>query len=237
MAEGIVPHRALYSVSLAGQATNVDDARGLLSIELERGCERWNYSQRFELQLIQAGLEPTGVSVRITAWESFDGKRYGFRSVTDYGSNQSVTMVGQATASAHSESKAIYTEPVAFERTLPPGSAFPVAWLKKALNASLAKSGRVAGHVFFGASPEEPLRVNTVILPAKAVDDAGDLLKGRRWRHISAFYNAKSGEEPEYEANETLVENGILAGALMRYPTYDLKVALQRVEALPPADC
>jgi hypothetical protein len=38
---------------------------------------------------------------------------------------------------------------------------------------------------------------------------------------------------PEYQAEETVLANGVLAGALMRYSTYGLQIKLQRIEALP----
>jgi hypothetical protein len=40
----IAPHRALYEVTMVGPAQNIDDAVGLLSVEISRSCEQWTYS-------------------------------------------------------------------------------------------------------------------------------------------------------------------------------------------------
>jgi hypothetical protein len=49
----IAPHRALYEGTMVGPAQNINDAVGLLSVEISRSCEQWSYDQRFELKLIQ----------------------------------------------------------------------------------------------------------------------------------------------------------------------------------------
>ena len=43
----ISPHRGLYEVTTDGPAQNIDDAIGLLSVEISRSCEQWTYNQRF----------------------------------------------------------------------------------------------------------------------------------------------------------------------------------------------
>jgi hypothetical protein len=234
----IAAHRALYQVTMVGPAQNIDDAVGLLSVEISRSCDQWTYSQRFELKLIQEGAGLGDFSFRLTAWESLDGNRYGFRSTTSQGDEAGVKLVGRGEIAPDGAGLAKYTEPAAFERPLPVGVLFPIGWLKAGLAASEAGKKRFSGHVFMGAAPDEPLRVNSIIVATDAVSQGEALLQGPRWRHLSAFYNQTSAEVPEYEAEETVLANGVLAGALMRYPTYALQVKLQRIEALPgPSDC
>lgn len=240
-AQEIAPHRAIYEVTLAEATASVDDVQGLLSVELSRSCDQWTYSQRFELRLMQDGEEPSGFSFQLAAWESLDGKTYGFRSTTTEGEGPGVAIVGRASVNADGKASAWYTEPAAFDRPLPNGTLFPVGWLKAGLKASAEGVGRFRGHVFMGAAPDEPLRVNSIIVAAKPIDPAdasSPLLMGARWRHLSAFFTPKSLEAPEYEAEETVLENGVLAGAVMRYPGYSLAIRLKRIEALPgPGDC
>jgi hypothetical protein len=233
----IAPHRALYQVTLEGPAQNIDDAFGLLSVEITKSCEQWTYSQRFELKLIQEGADLGDFSFRLTAWESLDGARYGFRSTTAQGEG-GVKLVGRGEINESGGGLARYTEPAVFELPLPEGILFPIGWLKAGIAASESGEGRFSGHVFMGAAPDEPLRVNSIILDAKPVLDGPELLQGPRWRHISAFFNPKSAEAPEYEAEETVLASGVLADALMRYPSYSLRMKLQRIEDLPdPGDC
>jgi hypothetical protein len=234
----IAPHRALYEVTMVGPAQNIDDAVGLLSVEISQSCEQWTYSQRFELKLIQEGADLDDFSFRLTAWESLDGNRYGFRSTTSQGEDAGVKLVGRGEINPNGAGLAKYTEPAAFERPLTAGVLFPIGWLKAGLAASEAGEKRFSGHVFMGAAPDEPLRVNSIIVTADAVSQGEVLLRGPRWRYLSAFYNQTSAEVPEYEAEETVLANGVLAGALMRHPTYALQLKLHRIEALPgPSDC
>jgi len=234
----IAPHRALYEVTMVGPAQNIDDAVGLLSVEISRSCDQWTYSQRFELKLIQEGADLGYFSFRLSAWESLDGNRYGFRSTTSQGDEAGVKLVGGGEIAPDGVGLAKYTEPEAFERPLPAGVLFPISWLQAGLAASEDGKKRFSGHVFMGAEPDEPLRVNSIIVATDAVSQGEALLQGPRWRHLSAFYNQTSAEVPEYEAEETVLANGVLAGALMRYPTYALQVKLKRIEALPShRDC
>lgn len=240
-AQEIAPHRAIYEVKLAEASSSVDDVEGLLSVEISRSCDQWAYSQRFELRMMQEGKEPSRFSFQLAAWESLDGATYGFRSSTGDGDGAGAKIVGRASAGSIGAATARYTEPAAFERPLPDGVLFPLGWLKAGLKASISGVGKFSGHVFMGAAPDEPLRVNSIILKAKPVDPAeasNPLLAGQRWRHISAFYSPKSLDIPEYEAEETVLENGVLAGAVMRYPVYSLAINLKRIEALPaPEGC
>lgn len=234
----IAPHRALYEVTMVGPAQDIDDAVGLLSVEISRSCELWRYSQRFELKLIQEGLDLGDFRFRLTAWESLDGHRYGFSSMSSQGDEPAVKLVGRGVIREDGTSVARYTEPAEFERALPELVLFPIGWLKAGLAASEDGQKRFSGYLFMGADPDEPLQVNTIIVSAGTVSQAETLLKGPRWRHLSAFYNEASSEMPAYEAEETVLANGVLAGAIMRYATYDLQIKLQRIEALPdPQDC
>ncbi len=234
----ISPHRALYEVTMDGPAQNIDDAVGLLSVEISRSCEQWTYNQRFELKLIQEGSDLGDFRFRLTAWESLDGQRYGFHSTKSQGDESAFKLIGRGDIRQDGTSVVRYTEPAAFERDLPEVVLFPVGWLKAGLAASKDGQKRFSGFVFMGASLDEPLRVNSIIVSADIVKEAEPLLQGPRWRHLSAFYNQASAEVPEYEAEETVLANGVLAGALIRYPAYALQIKLQRIEALPdPQDC
>ena len=223
---------------MEGPSQNIDDALGLLLVEIPRSCEQWTYSQRFELKLIQEGADLSDFSFKLTAWESLDGRRYGFSSSTSQGGAPGVKLVGRGELLEDGAGLARYTESAVFGKPLPVGVLFPIGWLRAGLAASEFGRKRFNRSVFMGAAPDEPLRVNSIIVAADSVPEGHELLRGQRWRHLSAFYNQASAEAPEYEAEKTVLANGVLAGALMRYPTYALRLKLQRIDALrDPIDC
>lgn len=232
----VQPHRALYEVSLAGSSAVVQNARGLAATEVQRTCEGWRYVQRYELEIQPVGGETGHTVFQMQGRESLDGRTYAFNSTTDYGEGDPVTLIGQA-ESGPDGGEVRYTEPAAYERPLPADVAFAIGSVARQIRAAQAGETQTRQNWFVGAVPDEPLLISSVILPAKPDPAADGLLAGDRWTFVSGFYADPAEPAPLYEGEETLVETGVLAGAVYRYDGYALRLKLQRVEPLPLPDC
>lgn len=232
----IKPHRVLFLVELAEPSSVLEQARGLAALEVARECDGWRYKQRFELETRPVSGEPAKTAFNIDGKESLDGRDYTFRSTTDYGVGDPLLLVGRA-EKTDAGGSVRYTEPFAVERPLPEGVGFAIGSVRAALKAAREGDGALKQPWFVGSSPDEPLLVNSVILPESPKEDAPALLRGQRWRFVSAFFADGEDGQPIYEGDEILLANGVLAGAVYRYDGYALRMTLQRVEPLPLPDC
>ena len=77
----VVPHRAVYSMSLASakSSSGVVSARGALSFEWGDGCDGWTIEQRYKLQLSFAQQIEVEIATNYITWESKDGTLYRFK--------------------------------------------------------------------------------------------------------------------------------------------------------------
>lgn len=236
-ASEIAPHRALYEISLAGPSDVFSSARGLAATEIRKSCDGWRFSQRFELETVPVSGEPLRTVLTLEANESFDGKTYAFQSTNDFGIGEPVRLIGQARIGDAGDGSVSYTEPTRWDLSLPSDAVFAVSWIERSLEAAARGEGSVQAHWFVGASPDEPMLINSIILPTPPVEGAEGLLAGERWRFVSAFFSARSETTPEYEGEETVTTTGVLTEAIYRYEGYALRIELQRVEPLSPPDC
>jgi len=232
----IAPHRAVFLVSLAEPNSVLSSARGLAAIELGRTCDGWRYRQRYELETMPVNGESNRIAFTLDGRENLDRQTYAFRSSSDYGGGEPQQLIGRAELTTDG-GVVRYTEPVATEKALPKGTGFVVGAMRIAIIAALEGKKSVSTPWFTGSTPEEPLLVSSIILPIDAKDTGQPLLRGKRWRFLSAFFTDPDQPTPAYEGEETLLENGVLAEATYRYDGYALKLELQRLEPLPLPDC
>ncbi len=233
----IAPHRALYEMSLAGTSDVLESARGLVAIEIRRACDGWRFSQRYELETTATmGGEPERTRFELEAEESFDGRRYAFRSTSAYSETATIALVGRATLDG-TGGAARFTEPVVREVSLAADTGFPVSAIRESLDAAANGEKQIRAPWFMGAAPNEPLLVNSLIFPAPRDASAEGLLAGPRWRFVSAFFEDAVDGAPLYEGEETMLANGVLVGAVYQYDGYGLKLELRRAEPLPAPDC
>lgn len=235
-AQEVQPHRALYEIALDGPSDLFASARGLAATEMRLTCNAWRFSQRFELETVPVSGEPSRAVLLLDATEGLDGESYAFRSSNDYGDGDPLELIGRAEMSDVGGLVA-YTEPARVEGALPADTGFAVSAVRDALKAAMAGARQHRSHWFVGSTPDEPMLVNSIVVPTPPVPDAQPLLAGKRWRFLSAFFSRSDEATPLYEGEETMVSTGVLASATYRYEGYALRLTLQRLEALPAPAC
>ncbi len=241
----IVPHRALYTMTL-GTARNdsgVAAARGTMAYQWGETCDGWTVEQRYRLTMSYAEAQDVEIVSNFVTWESKDGLHYRF--------NQRETRNGKVDQEIHGEATldgkgkggvAEFTKPKPQTMQLPGGTMFPSAHTIMLIDGAKTGENFVSRRVFDGATVETAVLVSAVIGPGIAADpEAGKkspLLQRPGWRVRLAFFPAdENAEKPDYELGMQLLDNGVSRDMLIDYGEYSIRATLDQIEALSKPHC
>ena len=241
----IVPHHALYSMSLdhANADAGVTGAGGTMAYQWGETCDGWTVEQRYRLKMGYAESPDVTIASNFVTWEAKDGLRYRF--------NQKETRNGEDKEEIHGTAKldgpgnggtVDFEQPEAKSFKLPPGALFPSAHTIFLLDKAQAGENFISRQVFDGATVESAVLVSAVIGPkvepdAEAVKKS-PLLNRPGWRVRLAFFPADpKAEKPDYELGMLLLDNGISRDMEIDYGEYTIRAKLDDIEALPKPGC
>ncbi len=240
----ILPHRALYRMSLASarNGSKVAGVQGVMAFEWGDACDGWTTEQRFQLRFLYAEGEAVELTTNYATWESKDGLSYRFAVRKTVNGELDEEVRGSATLEALGGAGAATFElPERREQPLPAGTLFPSAHTLAVLALAAAGEPFLARTVFDGADEEGTTEVSAVVgKPAAAASDAlGDSLRGQTvWPVRMAFFPiGGAASEPEYEMTLMLMRNGVAESMLIDYGDFSVKAALEKFEALPSPGC
>jgi hypothetical protein len=241
----IMPHRALYTMSLgrAGGDAGVTGASGTMAYQWGEACDGWTVEQRYRLKMGYAESADVSIASNFVTWESKDGLRYRF--------NQKETRDGADNEEIRGEAKldgpdkggtADFDKPAGKSFPLPQGALFPSAHTIFLIDQAKAGENFISRHVFDGATAEGAVLVSAVIGP-KVEPDAeaakqSPLLNRPGWRVRLAFFPADpKAEKPDYELGMLLLDNGVSRDMVIDYGDYAIRAKLDDIEALPKPGC
>jgi EipB-like len=241
----IMPHRALYTMSLArtGGDAGVTGASGTMAYQWGETCDGWTVEQRYRLRMGYADSPDVAIASNFVAWEAKDGLSYRF--------NQKETRNGTAgeeirgTARLDGSGKggtAQFEKPAEKSFKLPPGMLFPSAHTIFLIDKAKTGENFISKHVFDGATVENAVLVSAVIGP-KIEPDAeiakkSPLLNRPGWRVRLAFFPADPKEEkPDYELGMLLLDNGVSRDMTIDYGEYSIRAKLDDIEPAPKPGC
>lgn len=243
--ERLLPHRAVYALSLGGlrSSSPVVEAAGRFEFEWEDVCDGWAVSQKFRIAL----LYEDGISVSfgwsLSSWEARDGSRYRFFIRRFDGSGQTESVRGEAQLGADGSGSATFREPEAREIELPAGTMFPTSHTLHVLTQAEAGAAPVYTMVFDGSGEGGLFGVSAAlsrrIAPDTPAQIASALLKGvPSWRVNLAFFGAGAESvEPEQEQGLRLFANGVVDEMRLDYGDFVLDADLTELSGLPAPDC
>lgn len=246
----IVPHRAVYEISLARteEGSGVSTADGRMVFEVTgSACQGYNMRQRM---VVNIGDEEGNLGLldfRITTFESGDGGLYSFDSRTTLNREVVEQVEGEARRLG-SGVQVKLKQPSQKTVQLAGDTLFPSQHLQAILDAALANRKFVSADIYEGAgSGEASDAASAAIGRVLAAAPQGPLLRGGRHWPVSVGYfdgekdtqaSTALGEElPTYQMQFTLYENGVTNDLVMDYGNYALAGSLQQIEALEAPGC
>jgi hypothetical protein len=243
-AADIMPHRALYTMTLtrAGTDSGVTAAHGAMEYKWGETCDGWTVEQNYRLVMSYADTSSDVViTSNFVTWEAKDGLRYRFNEkemrndATDEDIRGSAVLDG-----AGKGGTATFDVPAGKHFALPPGTLFPSAHTILLIDRAKAGANFIARQVFDGTTVDGAALVSAVIGP-KIEPDAGSqnpLLNIPGWRMRLAFFPADTKQEtPDYELGMLLLADGVSRSILIDYGDYAITAKLDDIEAVKRPAC
>lgn len=240
-ASPLVPHEAVYELSLAAPSEDFVGIEGRIAFQLrQESCEAFDLDYRFVARFEQAG-ETLLTDQRTLARETLDGSGFNFDTTTFVdGAEQSRTS-GSATNGDAATAVAM-TAPV--ERSFElPLSRFPLTHTSDIITRAKAGERIVETRLFDGDEAAEKLLTTTaIVIPAPAATDGTpEEVRGlAAWRVDESYYNADSDTDgaPIFRTRYTLYENGVSDDITLDFGGYSLAGSLSRLTYYDaPSDC
>ncbi|MGF1474235.1 MAG: EipB family protein [Geminicoccaceae bacterium] len=236
----LVPHRAVYQLSLNDSQGSVVDANGLLAMEWRDACDGWVSNQQLMFVASTDGGRSFDMDVRFTSWESDDNTKLRFTTQTFSGGRLLEKYEGHALLDRPGGSgRALYSLPNKVELDLPQGTVFPTEHVRRLLNS--ARSGQfLASHqVFDGAGPaSDALNLVTAFIGQRAVAERDSVTDSRQWPMSLAYFQKSDDALPSFEVTFDLGDNGVMRALSLDYGDFVLGAALEQLTMLEqPAGC
>ncbi|HZT87242.1 MAG TPA: cell envelope integrity EipB family protein [Stellaceae bacterium] len=240
----IMPHRALYAMTLAGSRTDsgVVDAHGTMAYEWGETCDGWTIEQRYRLKMNYSESKDVDISSNFVTWEAKNGLRYRF--------NQKETRNGEVKEEIRGEAHldgpgkggvADFEKPEPKRMILAPGVIFPSAHTILLIDSAERGEHFVTRQLFDGSTVENAVQVSAVIAgKTEPSPDAkkSPLLQRPGWAVRLAFFPADpNAEKPDYELGMRLLDNGVSENMLIDYGDYSIRATLTDIEPLPKPSC
>lgn len=258
----VVPHRALYGITLARSSSNsqVTAASGKMSFEWADACDGWITNQRYDLAYSYRDGDDVQIRNDFVSWESKDGNKLQFHVRKLVNGDLDEAIEGSAERSG-GQVVAHFTQPEEKDVPLAADTIFPTAHTLQLMQAVQHGPNLLFRKLFDGSDMDSGVSVNAVISKGPAsrgsAEEAADKLPTRKIgdkdskdvidtkllaspaKSVSLAFFAPDGGEasPEYEMSFDLHENGVASNMLMNYGDYVLSARLLALEPLPPGGC
>ena len=231
----LIPHRAVYRLSLADQDQGAITAvRGGLVMEWKRSCDGWTSNQRLAFQAGREEGPDFSYDVRFSSWESDDNHelRFSVRSFDD--AQPFEEFVGQATLPNSGEGKATFAVPEGKSVVLPADTLFPTRHIKELIAAAERGEHFVSVPVFDGSGIDALSNVSAVI----SKDWPATARRPEAWTMSLAYYSLVGrSEEPEFQLSFRLRADGVTDDLTLDYGQFVLHGDLDHLDELPIPKC
>ncbi len=246
----IVPHRAVYEISLArtDEGSGVSTASGRMVFEITgSACQGYKMRQRMVVNIGDEEGNQGRLDFRIATFESGNGDLYSFDSETTLNREVVEAVEGEARR-VGSAVEVKLKQPSEKVVKLDGDTLFPSQHLQVILDAALANRRFISADIYEGAGTgEETDSASAAIGKALQNGPQGPLRAGIRHWPVSVGYFDRGkqrdgkddlGEElPSYQMRFTLYENGVTNDLIMDYGTYALAGSLEAIEQLATPKC
>lgn len=245
----LAPHRAYYdlSVSRLDKDQNITAITGKLAYEITGStCEGFavNYRIANRISYTEGGSQI--IDTQMTSWESGDGLELDLTQkqfIDAASAGDTRIKVKKATATAVGKGALTGTEPKEFD--VDAAAIFPTFYQIQLIQTAQKGESRNQALIYEGSENEKAMKAISFIgakKPAPALASTGeklDVSQMAAWPvSISYYATASEGDDqPIYQANFTMLENGVSADLVMDYGRYALAGKLTKLEMLKADDC
>lgn len=240
-ADRLVPHKALYELSLKGAPGNTDvvGVGGKMSFEWGDACDGWTINQRNLMILQSAEGSRRSVDSVMTTWEAKDGSSFRFIADKDFGGGGTEKIKGLATRAGDGAITAAFSEPGEVSMDMASDVLFPSAHTFRLLD-EIEGGAKFFSAPLFDGSEFEPASFVSAAVGRQKIDETSEdpLLSGIYWPLRLAFYGPGNREEvPDYELVVELHPNGIARRLEIHFKEFSVDVTLIRLERLETSGC
>ena len=240
----LVPHRAIYSLSLGETSSPSQFAvvGGAVRTALEKTCDAWITAEGINMQVTTQDGVQLNQDIMYTGWESLDGRRYRFVAYSNT-NGEKKKFKGTARSDPKAAGEAVYSQPKKIIMKLPPGTRFYLGLTSWLIDQAKAGKSRAQTVIFDGTDEEGPQRAIVFIVPLKkpaagAKNKLGPLLDRPGWTMRIAFYPLGGrAAEPDYEVQAVVLDNGVTPKLDLVFATFTAVQPLEKIEALELPKC
>ncbi|MCD1645120.1 EipB family protein [Aurantimonas coralicida] len=250
-AADIMPHLAVYDMSMLRKSSDLVGGSGRIALKLEREtCEQieldYRFVARFEREDATVVTDQQTVSV-----ENFAARAYDFTTRTFVDNVEAWVIRGSAT-NTDTRTRVEIAEPSAETFDLPL-SVFPSAHTMDLIDRAIAGESFVETRLYDGDNEAGKLLTTTAIItpvqgeatpPAPANPDGSPSLVTamrdmRRWRVAESYYNSDSKLDglPLFQTSYILYENGVSDDIMIDNGDYAFSGSLSKLELASAPDC
>ena len=245
MAVELLPHRAVYRMSLAQgeMSRDVSSADGVMLYQFALACDGWTVENKTVLRLGYENDASTQTVWTFVSWESLDGHHFRFRARYEQDGQKLEKLEGQANVGDSGEGEAVFDEPQGLRIALPAGTLFPTAHMRDVLAAAGTDRHTLSRTVFDGSSVDNPYQVNALFgpLPAAAAEglakSAGLPMLPAWWTRMAFFPLASQAALPEFEIDAQYRADGVADRIRQSFERFAVDVRLQNLQVLPKPEC
>jgi hypothetical protein len=246
-AQAMVPHKAVYDLSLAkarsSQAANA--ISGSIAFTWRDVCDGWSVDYKAEMRVSFGERGTQQIAWQYTAWEGDDGERFRFFTRRYAGGgDEPERRRGSARMTPGEGGTARLEQPEARTVKLPADTIFPQAHSEAILDRARAGETFFWRHVFDGTGDGDGLfGVNAVVIREIAANQAlpidHPLLRDQRsWRvQLAYFPSGRQESTPESEQVTRLFANGVAGSIEIDYGDFVVDAELAELQALEAEAC
>jgi hypothetical protein len=235
---GLIAHRALYTLTLASAKSNeVVGARGTMGYEVTDACDGWAVRQRLRMTITNADGQEIEMASDYTTWESKDGLkfRYHMRQTTETAVTSQTDGEAQL-QKAGGPGEARYTSPRNAVIALPAGTLFPMAHTAAIITTAREKKHFLSVPLFDGTDENGAEDSFIVVLdwkpPMHSKWPALSPLPSTRV-HLSFFENKPAVMTPTYEVAMRYWENGVADDMRMDFGDFVMNGTMKEFSPQP----
>jgi hypothetical protein len=250
-AANMAPHRAVYDLvsDTVTQKSGIRKVEGRMAYEVMGSeCEGWSINYRLANRYSNTDGSQQLFDTQMTSWEAGDGAelRINQKQYVDSALSQDLKIT--VTRDKSGEGAGTLTSSDEKKFKIPVDTLFPMRHQAKLLDEAAKGAVRDTTPMFDGSDSDKTYRVVSFIGREKAGKDAlakstlkdtGPLGSLRAWPMTMTYFPGDNdkAEEPVFQSNFTMFENGVTSSMRFDYNTHTIKAELSKLELLPVTPC